>query len=812
MRARALLLVVVVLAVPGVARPVTVAAAPASEPAAPAPEPATASIAELGAAMAAGSTSSETLVRAYLRRIEVYDRGSPGLGAVLVVNPDALAQARALDVERADGRVRGPLHGVPVLVKANTDTVDLPTTAASRALAGSVPPDDAAAVARLRAAGAVVLGTTNLHEFARGLTTVSSQGGPTRNPVDPSRNPGGSSGGTAAAVAAGLAAAGTGTDSCGSIRWPAAATGLAGLRPTLGAVPIDGVVPLWPSTDVVGPLGRSVADVAAVHAVLAGTAPAALDAGALSGARLGVVRDLTPPGPIGDVVTAAAADLRTAGAQIVDVDLPPEVSGRLAIGALADEFGPALDGYLAGLGPDAPVSSLDEVLASGAYLPELERGLRAAAAVESLDTARHRDAVADAAVVRDGVRAALDAADLDALVHPTSAALPQPLGAPQPGPACHLSALAGLPALTVPAGRVEGLPVGVELLGRAGDDDRLLALGHAYEAATRHARPPVATPPLTGPRPTPVVATRLAGADRVATALAVSRDRFVDAATGPVADVPGSGPAGAVVLAATGGTADALVAGPLAAALGGPLLLTGGGALDERVADEVTRLLAPGGRVVLVGGEAVLAPGVAAALEGYAVERLAGGDRFATAVAVARDGLGTPQDVVLATGRDAPDALVAGAAAAALDAAVLLTEGPALPGPTAAYLDGVVGDRYAVGGPAAAADPTAVALVGAERTATAAAVASALFEGARAAGLAAADAPADALAGAAHVAGEPGPLLLTDGGELSGPARAWLDGARPGLEEVTVFGGETVLAPAVLDGLAPAVLGRPPGG
>lgn len=350
-------------------------------------------------------------------------------------------------------------------------------------------------------------------------------------------------------------------------------------------------------------------------------------------------------------------------------------------------------------------------------------------------------------------------------------------------------------------------------------------MGAAYETATRHRRPPASTPALTGLGPAPVVVTRLAGPDRVATALAISADRFVDAGagtaaavsaapipdagtTGVLADAPGSGRAGAVVLAAADATADALVAGPLAVALGAPLLLTARDGLDPRVADEVARLLPPRGRVVLVGGEAALGPAVAGALGRYAVERLAGGDRYATAVAVAREGLGAPPDVMLATGRDAPDALAASAAAAALDGAVLLTDGATLPALTAAYLHAHgTGARYAVGGPAATADPTAVPLVGPERTATAAAAATPLFPAARAAGVAGAGAPADALAGAVHVADEPGPLLLTDPQSLSTPARAWLDVARPALEEVTVYGGTAAVTSAAVRSLG--LLGRP---
>src|SRR5580765_3645761 len=215
---------------------------------------------ELSSAMAAGTVSSKGLVQAYLARVDAYDRTFPALNAMIALNPRALDEAEALDRERASGRVRGPLHGIPIVVKDNYDTADMPTTAGSVALKGSLPERDGFQVRKLRAAGAVIVGKTNLHEFARGITTISSLGGQTRNPYDPLRNPGGSSGGTGAAVAANFAAFGMGTDTCGSIRYPSAHNSLVGVRPTMGLSSRSGIVPLALSQDVAGPLARTVID------------------------------------------------------------------------------------------------------------------------------------------------------------------------------------------------------------------------------------------------------------------------------------------------------------------------------------------------------------------------------------------------------------------------------------------------------------------------------------------------------------------------------------------------------------------------
>ncbi len=220
------------------------------------------SIAELQHAMAAGEVSSHELVAAYLARIDAYDKSGPKLNAMIALNPRALAEADALDKERAAKGPRGPLHGIPIVVKDNFETADMPTTGGSIALAGFEPKEDAFQVAKLRAAGAVILGKTNLHELAAGITSVSSMGGQTRNPYDPARNPGGSSGGTAAAVAANFAAAGMGSDTCGSIRIPSGHNSLVGLRGTLGLSSRAGVIPLSHTQDIGGPLARTVVDLA----------------------------------------------------------------------------------------------------------------------------------------------------------------------------------------------------------------------------------------------------------------------------------------------------------------------------------------------------------------------------------------------------------------------------------------------------------------------------------------------------------------------------------------------------------------------
>ena len=267
------------------------------------------SVTQLGVAMAEGRVTAVDLVDSYFARIEAYDQQGPNLNAMIVLNPLARQEAAVLDEERASGQIRGPLHGVPVVVKDNYDTSGMPTTAGTIALATSMPPDDATQVKRLRDAGAVILGKTNMHELARGITTIASYGGQTRNPYNPRRNPGGSSGGTGAAVAASFAAFGMGSDTCGSIRIPSAHHALVGLRGTRGLASGDGIIPLSTTQDIGGPLARSIEDLALALDATVGYDPAdestrlsdghipdtytaALNPEGLAQARIGAVRSM----------------------------------------------------------------------------------------------------------------------------------------------------------------------------------------------------------------------------------------------------------------------------------------------------------------------------------------------------------------------------------------------------------------------------------------------------------------------------------------------------------------------------------------
>ncbi len=304
-------------------------------------------IAELAVSLESGQVTSRELVEQYVARIEAYDKQGPRLNAMIIVNPNALAEADTLDGERAAGNVRGALHGIPVIVKDNYDTADMPTTGGIIALANSIPPDDAFQVRKLKEAGAIILGKTNMHELARGITTISSFGGQTRNPYDPARNPGGSSGGTGAAVAASFAAMGMGSDTCGSIRIPAAHHALVGLRGTRGLSSRDGIIPLSHTQDIGGPLTLSVEDLAIVLDATVGLDPADestglsegnipesytefLDENGLQGARVGVLAELmgesqtngtdSADRAVREVIEAAVEEMKAQGAEVVEIE------------------------------------------------------------------------------------------------------------------------------------------------------------------------------------------------------------------------------------------------------------------------------------------------------------------------------------------------------------------------------------------------------------------------------------------------------------------------------------------------------------
>ncbi len=434
--------------------------------------------------LAEGALSAEALLAACLARIAAQDQAGAGLSAMRCLNPRAEDQARALDRERAEGRLRGKLHGIPLVLKDNIDMVGLPTTSGCRALAGAMPLRDAAQTRRLVAAGAVIVGKTNLSELSFEIRSRSSLGGDVRNPFDPRVTAGGSSGGTAAAIAAGFAVAGLGTDTGGSIRTPAAFNGLVGLRPTLGLLDRRGTAPLAPSTDTVGPMGRCVADVAYLLRVMSDVPPGPAPDG-LRGARLGVVRQaFGTDADVGGATEAALRAMAGAGATLVDpVLLPMELLPIDRPHVVDWEFREAFDAYLASnfVAGTAP-GSLAELCARGDYLPEYEAPMRRRLAVGSLDSPIYRAVLAHHLALRAALLALLDDQALDALVYPTAACLPTSLDNPQGGWAPELAACSGLPALSVPAGRSPGgMPIGLELLGRDSGESVLLALGGALE-------------------------------------------------------------------------------------------------------------------------------------------------------------------------------------------------------------------------------------------------------------------------------------------------------------------------------------------
>ena len=477
--------------------------------------------------MAEGRVTSKALVQAYLNRIEAFDRRGIRLNALISLNPNALRDAEALDRERVTKGPRGPLHGIPVIVKDNYSTDDMQTTAGSLALLGFVPSSDAFQVRKLREAGAVIIGKSNLHELASGITTTGSAFGQTLNPYDPSRNPGGSSGGTAAAVAASFAAAGMGSDTCGSIRIPSASNNLVGLRPTKGLSSIAGIVPLSATQDVGGPLARSVADLAVMLDATIGEDPAdpathlqpgqsrpkfsdALNAGALKGAHIGILEplfgDASDDQEVIRMVRASIEDFKKQGAIAVAVPMPDLMADLNGSSVINTEFKEDLAKYLANNG-NPPVHSLEEIVRGGLFHASLEGVLNARVAAKGRDSREYKIALAKRAAIQQIILKLMDDQKLDALVYPTLRRKPARINEPQGGSNCQLSASTGFPAISMPVGfTADGLPVGVELLGRAFDDAKLVSYAYAYEQQMHRRRAPARTPPLRGALSVPLVA------------------------------------------------------------------------------------------------------------------------------------------------------------------------------------------------------------------------------------------------------------------------------------------------------------------
>jgi amidase len=510
-----------------------------------------ATVGELQAAMAAGTLTAEKLTEMFLARIAAYEKSGPRLHAIITLNPKALDEARALDAERRSQGPRGPLHGIPVLLKDIIDTADLPTTGGFYGLRDSIPPQDSEQAKRLRAAGCIILAKANLSEFAS-AGAVSSLGGVMRNPHAIDRSPSGSSGGSGAGIAAGFAVLALGTDTGGSIRGPSAACGIVGLKPTLGLNGRGGIMPLALSLDTVGPMARHVADIAVALNVMAGpdardpaTAanagkiPASYAAGlkpdALKGARLGLLRDFMKQDPAVDaVIETAVAVLRRQGATVLDVKLPRYViamNGDIYETIRDLEFRYQIEQYLATLPrKDLPktlaeiVAQTEKVLVSEdgwepnrGRLETMKRGLKAGA----LDSEPYRSAVNEGRkMIRENLAAIIAREKLDAFITPTSGRPPavgRDEGAAASGPAAgaagtggaaaaaagghaRLINLAGWPDLVVPAGVTSDpiLPVCLSFIGPAFSEARLLALGHAFEQALPARVLPAKTPALPG--------------------------------------------------------------------------------------------------------------------------------------------------------------------------------------------------------------------------------------------------------------------------------------------------------------------------
>ena len=503
-----------------------------SQPAAP-PEPATVDVVELSATdardrMTAGTLTSEALTSAYLQRIADVDDAGPKLAAVIELNPRAEDEARALDDERRAGKVRGPLHGLPILIKDNVDVAGMVNSAGSLALAEHRPKTDAFVVARLRDAGAVILGKTNLSEWAnfrstRSSSGWSSRGGQTRNPYVLNRNPCGSSSGTGAAIAASLGAIGIGTETDGSIICPASVNGLVGLKPTVGVVSRSGIIPISISQDTAGPMSRTVADAAlllsAMAAVDNGDPTAAAAAGkihdyttflkpdAVKGKRFGVLRQAMGYHPDVDASATSALDaLRKAGAEVVDVTVPTYNDWNDAeFAVLLYEFKDGLNTYLKSSG--APHASLEALIAwnkanADRVMPifgqEIFEQAQAKGPLSDAAYVKARDAARRLAG-RDGLVAALDRHKLDALIAPSvSPAWPTDhvLGDHFVGAGYGMAAVAGTPSITVPIGESHGLPLGLTFMGRAYSEGELIGFAYALEQVTKARKPPGFKPTL----------------------------------------------------------------------------------------------------------------------------------------------------------------------------------------------------------------------------------------------------------------------------------------------------------------------------
>jgi Asp-tRNA(Asn)/Glu-tRNA(Gln) amidotransferase A subunit family amidase len=486
-----------------------------------------ATIGSVHAAFKSGELTCSQLVRMYLDRINAYDSQGPALHAIITVNPKAMEEASLLDEKlRRNPAFLGRLHGIPVVIKDNFNTLDMPTTGGNRTLRNSIPPEDAFVVAKVRAAGAIIIAKSNLTEFARGGTTLSGLRGQTRNPYDLPRTPGGSSGGTGSALAANFGTIGLGSDTFNSVRSPASANNLVGLRPTRGLISRSGLMPFGMTQDEAGPIARTAEDAARLMDVMAGYDPAdpitgfgigrvpvsyadSLDPAGLKGARLGVMmnmfgKDPNLHGEVTQVVNVAVHTMESLGAEIVHFNFPNYENVSADVDNALWEAKVAFDAYLTKLGPKAPVRSLAEIVADGQVHPAVEEILRQELAIEN---GLSHPAYMKTWIRREEFRAAVIKvmADLrlDAIVYPHQKRLAALAGEPQLERNGELSRGSGFPAVTFPAGFSNptssaplGVPIGIEMMGREYSEAMLLKFAHAFEQAVSPGRLPLSVPSL----------------------------------------------------------------------------------------------------------------------------------------------------------------------------------------------------------------------------------------------------------------------------------------------------------------------------
>jgi amidase len=484
-----------------------------------------ATISDIHAAMQAGMLTSRELVEMYLRRIRTYDQKGPKLNSVILVNPRALQLADELDAKFKNSGFVGSLHGIPVLLKDNVDTHDMQTTGGSLSLKGYVPPADATITKKLKRAGAIILAKMNLHEFAIWGETVNSILGQTLNPYDLTRTPGGSSGGTGAGIAANFGVVGIGTDTVNSIRSPASANSLVGIRPTLGLVSREGIIPYSFTQDAVGPITRTVTDAVKTLNVLVGYDPADpatarsiehihkdytqyLDPNGLKGARIGVLKGFFGKEPIhqevNEVTNAAIETMKQLGAVIVSIDNPEFDSDRMVneISVHLYDLKPHLNTYLGDPKRKTPVKSLAEIIASGKYHPSIEENIKDAQAL-SHDDPEYKERLHKRMELKKLLMQVMTENNLDALVYPHQQRLVVPIGQTQVDRNGVLASVTGSPAITLPGGFSKptasapiGVPVGIEILGQPWSEPSLIRIAYAFEQGTTFRRPPQSTPAL----------------------------------------------------------------------------------------------------------------------------------------------------------------------------------------------------------------------------------------------------------------------------------------------------------------------------